>query len=98
MDRTYLTVSWHQYQRVTPSQLQTIEHYNKTCEEDARLHGDHVMVLRDNVTQINGYYWYGNGFPAQNCAETAGYVDVRTGKHYDLHGENSFLKNIQQNK
>ena len=53
-------------------------------------------MLRDNVTRINGYYWYGNGFPAQNCAETAGYVDVRTGKHYDLHGENSVFKDMHK--
>lgn len=84
--------SWHEYQRVHSSDLHTIEDYNRICEEDARLCGDHVMVLRDNVTKVKGVYWYGNGFPAQNCADTAGYVDVRTGKHYDLHGENSFFK------
>jgi len=92
MYTTYHIRSWHWFQRVTPSHLQTIAHYNASCEEDARLYGDHVMVLRDNVTQINGYHWCNNGFPAQNCADTHGYVDVRTGKHYDLNGENSFFK------
>ena len=84
--------SWHVFQSVHPSVMHTIEDYNRTCEEDAQSWGDHVMVLRDNVTKVKGFYWYGNGFPAQNCADTAGYVDVRTGKHYDLQGENSFFK------
>jgi len=88
MYTTHLIKSWHDYQRVHSSTL----HFNRTCEEDARLYGDHVMVLRDNVTKVHGFYWYGNGFPAQNCADTEGYVDVRTGKHYDLQGENSFFK------
>lgn len=92
MYTTHLIKSWHDYQRVHSSTLHTIADYNRICEEDARLYGDHVMVLRDNVTEVKGFYWYGNGFPAQNCAETAGYVDVRTGKHYDLQGENSFFK------
>ena len=92
MYTTHLIKSWHEYQRVHSSTLHTIADYNRICEEDARLYGAHVMVLRDNITKINGYYWCGNGFPSQNCAETAGYVDVRTGKHYDLQGENSFFK------
>jgi len=92
MYTTYHTMDWHWFQRVHSSTLHTIVDYNRICEEDARLYGDHVMVLRDNVIKINGHYWYSNGFPAQNCAETDGYVDVRTGKHYDLNGENSFFK------
>ncbi len=92
MYTTHHTMDWHWFQRVHSSNLHTIENYNRICEEDARLYGDHVMVLRDNVVKITGYYWYSNGFPMQNCAETDGYVDVRTGKHYDLNGENSFFK------
>jgi hypothetical protein len=53
------------------------------------------MVLRDHVTKITGWYWT-IGWPAQNCADTDGYVDVRTGKKYSLHGENdSFFKEIK---
>jgi len=92
MYTTHLIKSWHEYQRVHSSDLHTIADYNRICEEDALLYGAHVMVLRDNVTKVNGFYCYGNGWPAQNCADTAGYVDVRTGKHYDLQGENSFFK------
>jgi hypothetical protein len=86
---TYLINSWHQYQRITASHLQSIPHYNQTCETDAALYGSHVMVLRDNVVKITGYYWYSNGFPAQNCADTDGYVDVRTGKRYPRYGSSS---------
>lgn len=95
MYTTYTIRSWHAYQSVHPSVMHTIEDYNKACEKYAQLCGDHVMVLRDNVIKINGYYWYGNGFPAQNCADTSGYVDVRTGKHYTLEGEQSFFKAIK---
>jgi len=95
MYTTHQVMSWHWFQRVHPSNLHTIEDYNRICEEDAKRQGDHIMVLRDNVTKIKGYYWYGNGFPAQNCADTDGYVDVRTGKHYTLQGENSFFKEIK---
>jgi hypothetical protein len=92
---TYLINSWHQYQRVTASHLQTIQHYNETCETDAALYGNHVMVLRDNVVKITGYYWYSNGFPAQNCADTDGYVDVRTGKQYPRDGRSgSYFEDI----
>jgi hypothetical protein len=91
---THLTRSWHQYQSVTPSHLHSIPHYNQSCVDHAKLYGDHVMFLRDEVTKITGYYWYGNGFPTQNCADTNGYVDVRTGKKYTLHGEGSFFKDI----
>ena len=92
---SHLIKSWHQYQRVTASHLQTIPHYNQTCEADASLYGNHVMILRDNVVKITGYYWYSNGFPAQNCADTDGYVDVRTGKHYQHNsGSGSYFEDI----
>jgi hypothetical protein len=91
--RTYTIRSWHQYQSIAPSHLHSIEHYNQTCEEDATLYEAHIMVLRDEVTKITGWYWC-TGWPAQNCAETNGYVDVRTGKKYSLHGEDSFSKDI----
>jgi hypothetical protein len=91
--RTYTIKSWHQYQSIAPSHLHSIEHYNQTCEEYATLYEPHIMVLRDEVTKITGWYWC-TGWPAQNCAETNGYVDVRTGKKYSLHGEDAFSKDI----
>jgi hypothetical protein len=54
---------------------------------------DDVMVLRNHVTKITGWHWT-TGWPAQNCADTDGYVDVRTGKKYALHGDDSFFKDI----
>ena len=90
--RTYLIRSWHQYQSVTPSHLHSIPHYNQSCENDAKLYGDHIMILRDEITKITGYY-YCSGWPAQNCAETNGYVDVRTGKKYP-HGGKEFCQDI----
>jgi hypothetical protein len=91
--RTYTIKSWHQYQSIAPSHLHSIEHYNQTCEEDATLYEPHIMVLRDEVKEITGWYWC-TGWPAQNCAKTDGYVDVRTGKKYSLHGEDAFSKDI----
>jgi len=91
--RTHYIRSWYEYQRVTPSHLHSIEHYNSECEEYAKLYGDHVMVLRENVTKITGWFWT-TGWPAQNCADHDGYVDVRTGKKYSLHGEDSFFNDI----
>ena len=91
--RTYTIRSWHQYQSIAPSHLHSIEHYNQTCKEDADLYEAHIMVLRDEVKEITGWYWC-TGWPAQNCAKTDGYVDVRTGKKYSLHGEDAFSKDI----
>ena len=47
--RTHYIRSWYEYQRVTPSHLHSIEHYNAACEEHASLYEKHIMVLRDNV-------------------------------------------------
>jgi len=91
--RTHYICSWHNYQRDAPSHLHSIAHYNAYCEERAKLYDRHAMVLRNNVVKITGWYWC-SGFPAQNCADTDGYVDVRTGKKYSLHGEDSFFKEI----
>jgi hypothetical protein len=91
--RTHYIRSWYDYQRITPSHLHSIEHYNAACEEHAKLYDADVMVLRDNVTKITGWHWT-IGWPAQNCADTNGYVDVRTGKKYTLDGEHSFFKDI----
>ena len=91
--RTHYIRSWYAYQQITPSHLHSIEHYNADCEEHAKLYDADVMVLRDNVTKITGWH-YTTGWPAQNCADTDGYVDVRTGKKYTLQGENSFFKDI----
>ena len=79
---TYRIESWHWYQRTSPSTEHTIEHYNASCEKRAHLVEPHVMFLRDNVTKVKGFYFYGNGFPMENLADTDGYVDVRTGKNY----------------
>jgi hypothetical protein len=53
------------------------------------------MVLRENLTKILGYYYYGNGFPMQNLSERDGYVDVRTGKYYP-DNTSSFFEDIQK--
>jgi hypothetical protein len=92
--RTYTIKSWHAYQQITPSHLHSIEHYKAECEEEAKRCPEDVMVLRDHVTKITGWHWT-IGWPAQNCADTDGYVDVRSGKKYSLHGEtDSFFKDI----
>jgi len=80
--KTYRIESWHWYQRTAPSTEHTIEHYNASCERRAHWVEPHVMFLRDNVTKVKGFYFYGNGFPMENLADTDGYVDVRTGKKY----------------
>lgn len=90
--RTYAIKSWYMYQLSVPSHLHSIEHYNAHCEEMAKLYDEHVMVLRDEVTKITGYYWC-TGWSPQNCADTNGYVDIRTGKKYP-HGE-SFYQDIK---
>jgi hypothetical protein len=92
--RTHYTRSWYAYQQIAPSHLHSIEHYNAECEEHAKLYDEHVMFLRENVTKITGWYCY-TGWSPQNCAESDGYVDVRTGKKYTLHGDNSFFKEIK---
>jgi len=79
---TYRIESWHWYQRTSPSTEHTIEHFNASCERRAHLVEPHVMFLRDNVTKVKGFYFYSNGFPMENLADTDGYVDVRTGKKY----------------
>ena len=89
--RTHYIRSWHNYQRNVPSHLHSIEHYNADCEEHANLYDRNAMVLRDNVVKITGWYWC-TGSPAQNCAKTDGYVDVRTGKKYN----DSFFKTIRR--
>ena len=92
--RTHTIRSWHAYQQITPSHLHSIVHYNAECEEYAKLYAADVMVLRDHVIKITGWYWT-MGCPAQNCADTNGYVDVRTGKNYTLEGDTSFFKEFR---
>lgn len=92
--RTFSIKSWHAYQQSTPSHLHSIEHYYARCEELAKGHADDdVMILRDEVTRITGWFWT-TGWPAQNCADTDGYVDVRTGKKYP-YGKSSFYDDIK---
>ena len=90
--RTYRIESWHWYQSTSPSHEHTIEHYNASCESRAYLVEPHVMFLRDNVTKVKGFYFYSNGFPMENLADTDGYVDVRTGKKYA--NSQSFFEDI----
>ena len=92
--RSHYTRSWYAYQKIAPSHLHSIEHYNADCEEHAKLYDKDVMFLRENVTKITGWY-YCTGWSPQNCAESDGYVDVRTGKTYTLQGDNSFFKEIK---
>lgn len=91
--RTYSIKSWHAYQQSTPSHLHSIAHYYANCEELAKGCPEYVMVLRDEVTRITGWYWT-TGWAAQNCADTNGYVDVRTGKKYP-YGISSFYDDIK---
>lgn len=96
MYTTYHIESWHWYQRVTCSSDHTIENYINACKKIADRSEPHVMVLRENVTKIGDYYFYGNGYPSQRNAETDGYVDVRTGKYYkNIH---SFCKDLNVSK
>ena len=55
--RTYFIRSWHEYQRATPSEHHSIQHYNANCEEHAKFYDAHILVLRENVTEITGWYW-----------------------------------------
>lgn len=90
--RTYRIKSWYEYQQMTPSHLHSIEHYYTKCEESSKQCSDHVMILREEITRITGWHWT-IGWPAQNCADTDGYVDVRTGKKYP-YGTSSFYNDI----
>jgi len=90
--RTYTIRSWHQYQSLTPSSNQSIEHYEQWCKKEKDTREAHVMVLMDKVVKITGMH-YVTGWPCQNCADTNGYVDVRTGKHYP-YGTSSFFEDI----
>ena len=91
--RTYSIKSWHDYQQITPSHLHSIEHYYANCEELAKKCPEHVMVLRDEVTRITGLH-ITFGWSAQNCADTNGYADVRTGKKYP-YGKSSFYEDMK---
>jgi len=90
--RTYSIKSWFSYQQFTPSHLHSIEHYYAQCEESSKQCPDDVMVLREEIKRITGWHWT-IGWPAQNCADTDGYVDVRTGKKYP-YGTSSFHVDI----
>ena len=91
--RTYSIKSWYAYQQITPSHLHSIEHYYANCEELAKETPEDVMVLRDEIKRITG--WHSSfGWPAQNCADTDGYVDVRTGKKYP-YGKSSFHEDLR---
>jgi len=91
--RTYSIKSWHAYQQIVPSHLHSIENYYAYCENLAKECPEDVMVLRDEITRITGWHWT-IGWPAQNCADTNGYVDVRTGKKYP-YGTSSFHDDIK---
>ena len=80
----YQVLSWYEYQSTTPSHLQSIEHFHKTCQEKAKLYGDDVIVLCQNAIEI-GPDRCVNGM----CASTAisdGFINVRTRKKYLVYG------------
>lgn len=80
----YKVLSWYVYQSTTPRHLQSIEHFHKTCQEQAKLYGDDVIVLCQNAIQI-GEDRCVNGM----CATTAisdGFINVRTRKKYWVYG------------
>jgi len=93
---TYTIKSWYDYQKITPSHLHSIPHYYATCEEQAKLCPENVMVLRDEIIKITGWHWT-TGWPAQNCADTNGYTDVRTNKKYNNNssGNYTFFEDIK---
>lgn len=76
-----------------PSSQHSIEHYEESCRQKAKECEPHIMVLMDKVVKITGMH-YVTGWPCQNCADTNGYVDVRTGKHYP-YGTSSFYEDIK---
>ena len=80
----YQVLSWYEYQSTTPSHLQSIEHFHKTCQEKTKLYGDDVIVLCQNAIEI-GPDRCVNGM----CASTAisdGFINVRTRKKYLVYG------------
>lgn len=91
--RTYAIISWHQYQMIVPSSHHTIDHYEQWCKQQAEDREAHVMVLMDKVVKITGMH-YVMGWSCQNCADTNGHVDIRTGKHYP-YGTSSFCEDIK---
>ena len=94
--RTYTIITWYQYQMLVPLSDQSIEHYENWCKREKDTRESHVMVLMDKVIKITGMHCV-IGWPCQNCADTNGYVDVRTGKHYP-YGTSSFHEDIGCNK
>ena len=64
----YQVLSWYEYQSTTPSHLQSIEHFHKTCQEKAKVYGDDVIVLCQNAIEIgpdiNPFHrMYGDYYP-----------------------------------
>jgi len=79
--RTYIIKSFFTWQKDTPSECHSIECYIASCEKNAKVISNDVIVLRDNVLSLKGWYMV-DGWSPQHDAEINGYVDVRTGKHY----------------
>lgn len=80
----YKVLSWYVYQSTTPRDLQSIEHFHKTCQEQAKLYPDDIIVLCQNAIAI-GEDRCVNGM----CASTAisdGFINVRTRKKYWVYG------------
>jgi len=90
---THRIISWFQYQQIVPSSHHSIQNYEQWCKEQEKLCKQHVMVLMDKVVKIKGMH-YVTGWPCQNCADTDGYVDVRSGKHYP-YGTSSFFEDMR---
>ena len=82
--KNYKVLSWYVYQSTNPRHLQSIEHFHKTCQEEAKVYGDDVIVICQNAIQI-GEDRCVNGM----CATTAisdGFINVRTRKKYLVYG------------
>lgn len=80
--RTYtFRESWRAYQMFIPSHLHSPSHYESWCQERALQYGSEVMVLMDNVVKLDGWMMV-TGWTPQHCAQTDGYIDVRTGIKY----------------
>jgi len=77
----YRVLSWYLYQSKTPTHLQSIEHFQKYCQEEAKLYDENVIVLCENAIKMIGGYRCVNGLPASQV-ETDGHINVRTGKKY----------------
>ena len=86
----YKVLSWYVYQTKTPRHLQSIEHFHKTCIEEAKSYGEDVIVLCQNAVAI-GEDRCINGMCA-STAESDGYINVRTRQKFLVYGNHVRLE------